>query len=376
MGLAFKNCHSDRQRRQRHRRRGPCPLRCCFEDSTVRARGIAEFRDCRLRRSLRIIQAARPEMNPGSGSLFGDDHSGPQASAPLAERMRPITLDEVIGQQHLLGPGKPLRTSIERDRVPSMILWGPPGVGKTTIAQIIAKMTKSDFVPFSAVTSGIKEIKEVMAAAERAHRVGRRTILFVDEIHRFNKAQQDAFLPHVERGAITLVGATTENPSFSVNAAVLSRVTVARLEPLRPEQLEQLLARALIDSERGLGRHGLKATPGALLALARAADGDARRALGLLDLVVARMLEQGRQEVDERHLEDLVDRATLRHDKAGDDHFDLLSAFIKSMRGTDPDAAVYYLMRMIEAGEDPSLILRRMVIFASEDVGNADPRAL
>jgi putative ATPase len=318
---------------------------------------------------------------PGGETLLeqaaraGQLESAPRA--PLAERMRPATLDEVLGQQHLLGKDKWLRRAVLADAFPSLILWGPPGVGKTTIARVLAETTKRRFVPFSAVLSGVPELRTLLGEADESRRFrGVGTVLFVDEIHRFNRAQQDAFLPHVERGTVTLVGATTENPAFSVNAAVLSRATVARLEPLTPQELEELLARALHDDERGLGRSGVRATKPTLLLLAQAADGDARRALGLLELVVARAGEQGTTELDERALEGILDQATLRHDKSGDTHFDLLSAFIKSMRGTDPDAAVYYLMRMIEAGEDPNVLLRRMIIFASEDVGNADPRAL
>jgi putative ATPase len=297
---------------------------------------------------------------------------------PLAERMRPTTLEEVLGQEHLLGPGKWLRRALEADAFPSLILWGPPGVGKTSIARVLAETTKRRFVPFSAVLGGVPELRTLLAEADENRRFrGLGTVLFVDEMHRFNRAQQDAFLPHVERGTVTLVGATTENPTFALNAAVLSRATVARLEPLTAEHLRQLLARALADTERGLGRYGARVTTHALAALARAADGDARRALGLLELLVARAIERGAaSEIGAEDLEGLLDQVSLRHDRTGDEHFDLLSAFIKSMRGSDPDAAVYYLMRMVEAGEDPTLLLRRMIVFASEDVGNTDPRAL
>lgn len=297
------------------------------------------------------------------------------ASVPLAERMRPSTLAEVVGQEKLLGPGKLLRDAIEGDRVPSLILWGPPGSGKTTLASVIAHVTRSEFVAFSAVLGGLPELREIVKAArERRDYQGRRTTLFVDEIHRFNKAQQDAFLPHVENGTITLIGATTENPSFAVNAAILSRCRVFRLEGLSEGDLLELLRRALTDSERGLGQLGLSASDEALTAIARAARGDARRALGLLE-VAAGM-------VDERKLIELetVQRAgeerTLLYDKSGEEHYNVTSAFIKSMRGSDPDAALYWLFRMLEAGDDPLFLLRRMIIFASEDVGNADPRAL
>lgn len=313
-----------------------------------------------------LEQAAR------SGQLKG------ALPAPLAERMRPTKLSEVLGQDHLLGPGRWLRRALDADAFPSLILWGPPGVGKTTIARVLSATTERLFVPFSAVLGGVPELRALLAEADENRRFrGKGTVLFVDEIHRFNRAQQDAFLPHVERGTVTLIGATTENPAFSVNAAVLSRAKVARLEPLGSRELATLLERALHDSERGLGRHGRRASQTALMAIAEAADGDARRALGLLELVVARALEHDASTlIDDAELEGLLERGALRHDKSGDDHFDLLSAFIKSMRGTDPDAAVYYLMRMIDAGEDPNVLLRRMIIFASEDIGNADPRAL
>jgi putative ATPase len=306
-------------------------------------------------------------MSTGSGSLFGEDrHSGPPDSAPLAERMRPATLDEVIGQQHLLGPGKPLRTAIERDRVPSMILWGPPGVGKTTIAQIIAKMTKSDFVPFSAVTSGIKEIKEVMASAEKAYRAGRRTILFVDEIHRFNKAQQDAFLPHVERGNVVLIGATTENPSFEVISALLSRARVFVLQALTDADIRELLERAALRESIAFEGAGLDA-------IASIANGDARTALNILELASQTAVE------GERLTPDVVRQAAQRqlfYDKAGEEHYNIISALHKSIRNSDANAALYWMARMIESGEDPLYVARRLVRFASEDIGLADTHAL
>jgi len=301
-----------------------------------------------------------------SGSLFGEDTSGPMASAPLAERMRPVTLDEVIGQEHLLGPGKPLRTAIERDRVPSMILWGPPGVGKTTIAQIIAKMTKSAFVPFSAVTSGIKEIKEVMTSAEKAHRVGRRTILFVDEIHRFNKSQQDAFLPHVERGNVVLIGATTENPSFEVISALLSRARVFVLQALTDADIRALLERAAV-------HEAIAFEPGALDTIASIANGDARTALNILELASQTAVE------GERLTPDVVQQAAQRqllYDKTGEEHYNIISALHKSIRNSDANAALYWMARMLESGEDPLYVARRLVRFASEDIGLADSHAL
>ncbi len=303
-----------------------------------------------------------------SGSLFEDDRRAapPPADAPLADRMRPRTLDEVLGQGHLLDPGKPLRTAIERDQVPSMILWGPPGVGKTTLAQIIAKMTKSTFVPFSAVLSGIKEIKDIMVAAEKARRTGRRTIVFVDEIHRFNKAQQDAFLPHVERGNITLIGATTENPSFEVISALLSRTRVFVLKALSDEDVLTLLRRAV-------SREGFKVDEDSMRAIAMVANGDARTALNILQLAV-QGTEPG-QPITTETIEQ-ASQKTLLYDKTGEEHYNIISALHKSLRNSDADAALYWLARMLEAGEDPLYIVRRLVRFASEDVGLADPRAL
>jgi putative ATPase len=302
-----------------------------------------------------------------SGSLFEEDKpAGPPADAPLADRMRPQQLDEIVGQSHLLDPGKPLRTAIERDQIPSMILWGPPGVGKTTLAQVIARITKSNFVPFSAVLAGIKEIKEIMAAAEKARRLGRRTLVFVDEIHRFNKAQQDAFLPHVERGNITLIGATTENPSFEVISALLSRTRVFVLKPLSDEDIIILLRRAIERERFNIDEESVRF-------IAVLANGDARAALNILDLAV-----QGTppgQSVTKATVEQASQR-TLLYDKSGEEHYNIISALHKSLRNSDADAALYWLGRMLEAGEDPLYIARRLVRFASEDVGLADPRAL
>lgn len=296
------------------------------------------------------------------------------AGVPLAERMRPLTLDEVLGQAALLGPGRLLRRAIETDRLPSLILWGPPGSGKTTLAHVVARATKRRFVPFSAVLGGVAELRTIIAQAKDDRRYrGVSTVLFVDEIHRFNKGQQDAFLPHLEDGTVTLIGATTENPSFAVNAAVLSRCKVFRLEPLGDKELLTLLERALGDQERGLGKRQLEATPEALLAIARSARGDARRALGLLETAV-HLLDGNRLEFE--HVEQAGEDRTLLYDKSGEEHYNVTSALIKSMRGSDPDAAIYWLMRMLEAGDDPLFVLRRLMIFASEDVGNADPRAL
>jgi putative ATPase len=296
------------------------------------------------------------------------------AHAPLADRMRPRNLAEVVGQEHLLGEGKVLRLAIERDQVPSLILWGPPGTGKTTLARVIAQHTRSEFVAFSAVLGGVKEIREIVAEAQRRlGEQGRRTLLFVDEIHRFNRGQQDALLPHVERGLLTLVGATTENPSFEINAALLSRTRVLTLRPLTDSHVEGLLARAL-QGDAALQGLNLAADSEALPALARGAFGDARRALGALELAAAAAGPGGRLTV--ALVEEALAQPALRHDKSGDAHYDLVSAFIKSMRGSDPDAALYYAARLLEAGEDPRFLLRRMVIFASEDIGNADPGAL
>jgi len=312
-------------------------------------------------------------------SLFPDDvPTGAAAPAPLAERMRPRTFDEFIGQEELLAPGKPLREAIERDLLQSIILWGPPGTGKTTLARIVADTTKARFVSFSAVLAGIKEIRDVMAEAERLRRsTGRRTIVFIDEIHRFNKSQQDAFLPRVEAGDIVLIGATTENPSFEVNAALLSRSKVFVLRGLTADEAAAILTRALEDPERGLGRQPATVEPDALRAMALYANGDARVALNLLELsVAAAPMVDGRRYVDAARVEQTIQRRALLYDKGGEEHYNIISALHKSMRNSDPDAAVYWLARMVEAGEDPLYLARRLVRFASEDVGNADPQAL
>ena len=308
----------------------------------------------------------------------------PESSAdrtrPLADRMRPRTLDEFVGQEHLVAPGKPLRTQIERDDLGSLIFWGPPGTGKTTLAQIIAHMTKTEFIEFSAVLTGIKEIKQVMADAERARQYGTRTIVFIDEIHRFNKAQQDAFLPHVEKGNIRLIGATTENPSFEIISALLSRSRVYVLKPLTEEQIVLLLKRALTDEERGLGAMKLQASDEVLAKIAAYSSGDARSAYNVLEVAASLARGQAGKEIGAEISDDIVHDAlqkrVLLYDKTGEEHYNLISALHKSVRNSDPDASLYWLGRMLEAGEDPLYIARRVVRMAVEDIGLAEPNAL
>jgi putative ATPase len=299
---------------------------------------------------------------------------------PLADRMRPRTLDEFVGQEHLVAPGKPLRTQIERDDTGSLIFWGPPGTGKTTLAQIIAHMTKATFIEFSAVLTGIKEIKQVMADAERGRQYGTRTIVFIDEIHRFNKAQQDAFLPHVEKGNIRLIGATTENPSFEIISALLSRSRVYVLKPLAEEQIILLLKRAMEDEPRGLGALKLRASDEVLTRIASYSSGDARSAYNVLEVAATLAREHDGKEVGAEItteiVQDALQKRVLLYDKGGEEHYNLISALHKSVRNSDPDAAIYWLGRMLEAGEDPLYIARRVVRMAVEDIGLADPNAL
>jgi putative ATPase len=318
-----------------------------------------------------------PRADSRSGQLFPEPEVRPDA--PLADRMRPQVLEEVLGQEEVLGEGKPLRRAIEADQLRSMILWGPPGSGKTTLASVIRRRTRHHFTPMSAVLSGVKELREVLAEAElRRKREQRRTILFIDEIHRYNKAQQDALLQHVERGDVVLIGATTENPSFEVNAALLSRCRVVVLKALRSDQVEELLRRALLDEERGLLRQQADVDDDALHFLAEASDGDARTALNVLELAVTTCTprDDGRRHLDLANMREAFARKALLYDRAGEEHFNLISALHKSIRNSDADASLYWLARMLEAGEDPLYVARRLVRFASEDVGLADPLAL
>ncbi|MHB8842445.1 MAG: replication-associated recombination protein A, partial [Candidatus Aquicultor sp.] len=323
-------------------------------------------------------------------NLFSDSLFSAQFAShtPLAERMRPHNLDEFVGQEHLLGENGLLRNIIKSDKLNSMILWGPPGSGKTTIARIIAQMTEAHFIEFSAVTSGVADIRKVVKeASDRRRFEGKRTILFVDEIHRFNKAQQDAFLPHIEAGTVILIGATTENPGFEVNAPILSRSRLFQLEQLADRDIMEILRRAIADTMHGLGGMNLEIENEALEHIAKSANGDARVALTALEIAANSIVkdedgdgsdagDRAGRVITLAVSESAINRKQLRYDRAGDAHYDIISAFIKSMRGTDPDAAVYYLARMLESGEDAKFIARRLVIFASEDIGNADPHAL
>jgi putative ATPase len=317
-------------------------------------------------------------MSTHTDDLFA--HSAAKVAAkkaPLAERMRPRTLDEYVGQRKLLAPGRLLKQITERKVLPSLILWGPPGCGKTTLAHLLAHTVQAPFAAFSAVLSGVKELRQILDEAREQRQIhGKSTILFVDEIHRFNKAQQDAFLPHVEKGLIILLGATTENPSFEVIAPLLSRARVVVLEALSAEDLVTLLQRALTDEERGLGARRLTANDDALLFIAQHAQGDARSALNTLEVAAMVASEKDTGHIDVALVEEAAQHKALLYDKGGEEHYNVISAFIKSLRGSDPDAAVYWMMRMLEAGEDPLFIARRMVIFAAEDIGNADPQAL
>jgi putative ATPase len=310
-----------------------------------------------------------PDEARGTASLF--ERTLPQ---PLAARMRPRSLDDIVGQQHLLAPGKPLREAIEKGAVGSMVFWGPPGTGKTTIARVIAQYTDREFVSFSAVTEGVPRVREIVAEAESRRRLGRGTILFADEIHRFNKAQQDAFLPHVEAGTITLIGATTENPSFEINGALLSRVRVFVLQSLTPDDIRSLVLRAIRDEERGLGSWNLTVEPDALDLLATEADGDARRALTVLEAAAEHVGKSGTISVNV--MRDALQLRFAKYDKGGEETYNMLSAFHKSLRGSDPQGALYWMARMIEGGGDPMIMFRRAIAMAAEDIGLADPEAL
>lgn len=319
------------------------------------------------------------EDHDSEPDLFHSGQDAADAFAPLAERMRPRDFKDFLGQDEIIAPGRPLRRAIESDTLSSLLLWGPPGSGKTTLARIIARRTKAEFVFFSAVTSGVPELRRVIKAAEQRRALHRqRTILFVDEIHRFNKAQQDAFLPHVERGTIILLGATTENPSFEVIAPLLSRSMVVVLKPLSDEAMGRIIDRALADAERGLGQFKAELSPDARRRLIGFGNSDARVALTALEFVVSQTPAgpNGRVRIDEQTLDTALLKKALRYDRAGEEHYNLISAYIKSLRDSDADGALYWLARMLEGGEDPRFIARRMVIFASEDIGNADPLAL
>jgi putative ATPase len=356
-------------------------------DDVVSDRDDVVFRNRRARGpcgkagscAIKVETACMDDETPAS-SLFPDaDEPALQPNAPLAARMRPQTLDEFVGQAHVIGPGTMLRQAIETDRLMSVVFWGPPGCGKSTLAGIIARHTNAAFESYSAVTSGVADIRKVIERATARRRGdGRRTILFVDEIHRWNKAQQDALLPHVENGTVILIGATTENPYFAVNAPLISRSRVLRFLPLTQEDLRQLVERALTDPDRGLGKRALTPEPDALAHIVDIAGGDARAALNILEMAAqtAQPDAEGRRVITLRDAEEAAQQRALGYDRQGDEHYDTISAFIKSVRGSDPDAALYWLAKMLRAGEDPMFIARRLVILASEDIGNADPQGL